>query len=62
VEELISMCLCNTENENCMYGVCTSCPSAETLGVLLQNELDDSRVQTVGSDRQNNSHDCNTAI
>jgi hypothetical protein len=45
-----------------MYGVCTSCPSAETLEVLLQNELDDSRVQTVSSDKQNNSHDCNTAV
>jgi hypothetical protein len=34
------VCVCNTENENCMYGVCTSCPGAETLEVLLQNELD----------------------
>jgi hypothetical protein len=33
VEEMI---VCNTENY--MYDVCTSCPSAETLKVLLQNE------------------------
>jgi hypothetical protein len=45
---------CNTENENCMYGLCTSCPGAETLKVLFQNELDDITVaykQWVVTDR-----------
>jgi hypothetical protein len=28
-----------------MYGVCTSCPGAETLEVLLQNELDDMTIE-----------------
>jgi hypothetical protein len=41
VEEMISMCMCNTENEKCMYGVCTSCPGIETQKVSLQSELDD---------------------
>jgi hypothetical protein len=36
--------MCSTENENCMCGICTSCPGAETLKVLLQNELDDMTV------------------
>jgi hypothetical protein len=40
-----SMRVCNTENENCMFGVCASCPGAETLKVLLQNELDDITVE-----------------
>jgi hypothetical protein len=34
------MCVCNAENENCTYSATTSCPSAETLEVLLHNELD----------------------
>jgi hypothetical protein len=37
--------VCNTENENCIYGVCISCPSAEILEVLFQNELDDMTVE-----------------
>jgi hypothetical protein len=43
-----------------MHGLCTSRPDAEILKALLQNKLDryDNRVQTVGSDKQNNSHDC----
>jgi hypothetical protein len=28
-----------------MYGVCTSCPGAETLKVLLHNELDDMKME-----------------
>jgi hypothetical protein len=28
-----------------MYGVCTSCPDAETLKVLLQNELDGMTIE-----------------
>jgi hypothetical protein len=39
------MCVCNTENENCMYGACTSCPGEETLQVLLQNELVHMRME-----------------
>jgi hypothetical protein len=28
-----------------MYGVCTSCPGAETLKVLIQNELDGMTIE-----------------
>jgi hypothetical protein len=28
-----------------LHGVCTSCPGAETLKVLLQNELDEMTIQ-----------------
>jgi hypothetical protein len=55
--------LCNTDNENCMYGVRTSCPSAETLEVLLHNELDDMTTEYkhwVMTDRA--TLFCNTAV
>jgi hypothetical protein len=39
------VCVCNTENENCIYSVCTSRPGAETLEILLQNELDDMTIE-----------------
>jgi Fe-S cluster biogenesis protein NfuA len=45
VDEMISVCVCNTEIENYMYGACTSCPSAETSEVLLHNELDDKIIE-----------------
>jgi hypothetical protein len=51
------VCMCNIENENCIYGVCTSYGGTKTLKVLVHNELYcDNRVQTVGSDRQSNFH------
>jgi hypothetical protein len=37
VEELV--CVCNTKNENHMYGVCASCPGPEMLLVLLRIHL-----------------------
>jgi hypothetical protein len=42
MEEMISMCVCNSENEDCMYGVCTSCLGLETQSM---NELDDMKTE-----------------
>jgi hypothetical protein len=55
VEEIISMCVCvcSTENENCMY---------DMKYYLRMNLMIQQRVQTLASDRQSNSHDCNTSV
>jgi hypothetical protein len=37
---MTSMCVGNTEIKNCIFGKSTSCPGAETLEVLHNNELD----------------------
>jgi hypothetical protein len=39
VKEMTSMHVCNTENDNCVYKVCSLYPGAGKLNVLLQNEL-----------------------
>lgn len=44
-EEVIRMCMCNIKNGNCMYGVCTSHPGAETPRVLLQNKTDNMIIE-----------------
>jgi hypothetical protein len=44
-DKYVCVFVCNTENENCTYVVCTSCPGAENLEVLLHNELDDMTIK-----------------
>jgi len=59
-KDLLDFMVCSTENEDCMFDKCTSCPGPDLLKDILQNELEELELpdeitfkQWISTDRAN---------